>query len=196
MNLVLVRHGRPEEPTAAAPSNPPLSAEGLTQAEITAVRLSGEPVTRIVSSGMRRADATAQPLARRLALPIETDPRLGEVDRNGGQYASMETVRARGPEHWRRFLADPIGYFGVDGSAFIAEVKAGFAAVLDGRGGTTVAFTHGFPINILLAHTLGLAEITRFIPDYASITRLRGPTLDRLTVVSINETAHFVGGAA
>ena len=191
MQLILVRHGQPHHYEDARP-DPPLSELGHAQAAATAARLAQEPIERIVSSGMARADATAAPLAAHLGLPVEIEPGIGEIDRYGGRYASIERIRQQGGAEWERFLADPLHYFGVDGERFRGETLAGFSRLIDGRPERTVAvFTHGFPINILLAKALGIDSIVRFVPAYASITRLIGRAFDALTVVSVNETAHF-----
>ncbi|QMW23520.1 histidine phosphatase family protein [Sandaracinobacteroides saxicola] len=190
MQLILIRHGQPLVGPDLA-GDPPLSPEGQVQASITANLLAAEPIDRIVSSGMIRADATAAPLARALSLPIEPQPLIAETDRLTGRYASLETVRARGRDEWLRFLTDPLPYFGVDAAAFRADVLAGFAAILAGGGSTVAVFTHGFPINILLSHALRIPGEARFVLGYGSVTRLGARTLKRLTPYSINETAHI-----
>lgn len=192
MQLILVRHGHPEVPTSGHTGNPPLSARGEAQAAYTAQALRTEQIERIVSSGMRRADATAAPLAAALGLDIETCPDLGEVDRWGGAYAGIDTIRQKGRQEWARFLDAPLAYFGVDPDRFRSETLAGFRTVMDAGGGERIAiFTHGFPINILLSHALGLRHDARFVPAYGSITRLAGRSLDALTVVSVNESGHI-----
>ena len=189
MELILVRHGKPAV-TPDLAGDPPLCAEGELQAAWSAARLDGEAVQRIVASGMVRAQQTARPLGDALGLPIAIEPLVGEVDRLTGRYASIETVRARGPDEWVRFLAAPLAYFGVDAARFRADVLEGFRNILAG-GVCTVVYTHGFPINLLLAHALGLPDEARFVPAYGSITRLRGHSVHQLTVMSINETSHF-----
>lgn len=189
LELILVRHGKPAvRPDLAG--DPPLCAEGERQAAWTAARLAGEAVQRIVASGMIRARETARPLGDALGLPIAVEPLLGEVDRVTGRYASIEMVRAQGEGEWARFLAGPLAYFGVDAAQFRADVLEGFRNVLAG-GVRTVVYTHGFPINLLLAHALGLPDEARFVPAYGSVTRLRGHSLHQLVVMSVNETAHF-----
>ena len=95
MELILVRHGKPAVSPDLA-GDPSLCAEGEQQAAWSAARLAGEPVQRIVASGMVRAQQTARPLGDALGLPIAIEPLVGEVDRLTGRYASIETVRARG----------------------------------------------------------------------------------------------------
>lgn len=192
--LILVRHGEPDVPRSGPTSNPPLSQRGAAQSEQLAAVLAEEPITRIWSSGMIRADATAAPLAARLSKAVTPLPGLGEIDRWGGDYANIELIREKGRDEWRRFLADPLGYFGVDAAMFRSEALEAFAAIIDeADDDVVVAFTHGFPINILLSHCLKLDHDARFAPAYGSFTRLSGRSIDGLSVVSVNETGHLPG---
>ncbi|KPP92618.1 histidine phosphatase family protein [Erythrobacter sp. HL-111] len=192
MRLLLVRHGKPETPGGSRAGNPPLSAEGHAQARGLRDFLKHEGIEGIVHSGMTRAADTARPTVEALGLEPVVIEALGEVDRYGGDYANPEMVRARGQAEWTRFLGDPLGYFGIDQDRFVAETLDGFGALFEAYHRRTIAiFTHGFPINILLAHALGLPGIAHFVPGYGSISRVSGRALDRLTVVSINETAHL-----
>ncbi len=191
MQMILVRHGHPEVPTEGNTGNPPLSARGMEHARHAAAALQDEKIDRIFSSGMKRADATAQPLADALGLPIEIHPNLGEVDRCGGTYGSFDSIRQKGPEEWQRFMSAPLAYYGVHPDQFRSETLAAFQDVMDVAGDSTIAvFTHGFPINILLAHALRLNHDALFRPTFGSITRIAGPSFDTLTVMSINESGH------
>lgn len=192
MRLILVRHGKPQGPTQPGAGNPPLSADGHAQARAVGAFLAREPIDLVIHSGMHRAAETAAPLLAALEIAPITITALGEVDRYGGAYANIEMVKARGEAEWARFLADPLGYFGVDSTRFVAETLEGFASIFAAHHRkTAVIFTHGFPINILLSYALGIEGNANFVPDYGSITRLTGGSLDRLAVVSINETAHL-----
>jgi broad specificity phosphatase PhoE len=195
MQLILVRHGQPDVPANGHSGNPPLSARGREQAQHAARVLKYEGIDRILSSGMQRADSTAQALADATGHSIDIHPHLGEVDRYGGNYASIEAIREKGPAEWARFQAAPLAYFGVDADQFRKETLSAFAEVLGQNSARKVAiFTHGFPINLLLAHVLGLPDEARFVPFYASISRLTGATLDDLTIISINENGHIPRG--
>jgi broad specificity phosphatase PhoE len=190
--IILVRHGQPDVAATGGAANPPLTERGHRQAQCVAKVLAHEPIDRIVSSGMIRADDTATPLAKALGLPVETLFGLGEIDRLGGPYVSIDAIREKGADEWRKFLVAPLTYFGIDAERFRAETIDAFATVLNGGSAETVAvFTHGFPINILLSHTLGLESEARFVPSYASITRLAGRSIDALTVISVNESGHI-----
>ncbi len=192
MHLILIRHGHPDVPTHSPIGNPPLSARGIEQAQHAAAALKGERIDRIVSSGMRRADATAMPLADALGLKVETLPDLGEVDRWGGEYVSIDSIRQKGRAEWQRFMGAPLAYFGIDADRFRRDTLMAFQALMaDGDEATVAVFTHGFPINLLLSHALGLDHDARFVPAYGSITRLSGRSFDALTVISVNESGHI-----
>ena len=144
MELILVRHGHRDVPLQSHTGNPPLSARGIQHALHVATALKVEPIERIVSSGMRRADATAEPLADALGLVVETHADLGEIDRWGGEYANVETIRQKGPEELQRFRDAPIAYFGIDADRFRRETLAAFRSILhDNTGAKTAIFTHG-----------------------------------------------------
>ena len=192
MRLILIRHSRPNEGETETPHDPPLNAEGQTQAHAVARLLESEGVTRIVASPLQRAQQTATPLASRLGLPIETIDLWAEADRGTIRYRSTETLRAEGGEAWARFLADPIGYLGSDPVSFQAGVLRALGATVAGEQSTArvAVFTHGMPINIVLSHALGLESITRFLVGYGSVTRLRHFGDGRYGVASVNESGH------
>jgi len=197
MRLILIRHGKPDTSDGSNRSNPPLSKTGETQAQAVADFLSDEHIDRILSSGMKRADSTAAPLAIRKNIEVEIIQPLGEIDRYGGKYANIETIQAAGEVEWQRFLADPLGYFGIDEKRFVGETLDGFQSIFEtSHRGTVAVFTHGFPINILLAKALELKSVASFVPACGSISRLSGSALDKLTVVSVNETGHLKDDAS
>lgn len=86
-SLILVRHCQAagQEPDA------PLTPAGQRQALDLAQFLSAYPVDVIVTSAYLRARQTAQPLADRLHLSVEVDPRLNE--RTLSQAPSTTGVR-------------------------------------------------------------------------------------------------------
>jgi len=192
MRLILVRHGRPNEIDSETPSDPSLNTDGWRQARAVSKLLATEGVTRIVASPMLRARQTAEPLAERLGLGIDTVEGWAEADRGAHRYRSTETLRAEGGDAWQRFLADPIRYLGADPETFRAGVLAALHATagVHDRAARVVVFTHGMPINVVLAHALGLDSITSFLVGYGSVTRLRVRENGGYGVSSVNETAH------
>lgn len=190
MQLILVRHGLPENAHTRDASNPPLSPVGRMQAEQTCVRLAREPIDAIFASTLHRAVQSGEPLSQRTGLPITQIVDIGEIDSGEDIYISPEAIKAAGD--WDEFLRDPIRYYGHDEAEFRARVIGGFEEIVMTTAGRRVAiFTHGFPINILLSHALGLQGIANFVPRNGSITRLIGTDLNTLQVISVNETSHL-----
>ncbi len=194
MQLILVRHGLPENAHSRDMSDPPLSDTGHFQAAQTCDRLAQESIDAIYSSALRRAIESGEPLARKLGLTITQIAEIGEVDNGEDSYISPEAIRAAGD--WEAFLRDPIGYYGHDEAEFRERVLGGFEAIMQDAAGNRVAiFTHGFPINILLSRALGLDGLANFVLRNGSITRLMGEDLNKLQVLSVNETSHFIRDA-
>ena len=78
MDLIIVRHARPqriENDDTGSPADPSLSELGVKQAEAVANFLREEKVDRIVSSSMKRAVETAQPLSSICLLYTSPSPR-------------------------------------------------------------------------------------------------------------------------
>ena len=183
MQIILLRHGRPE----GGGADPDLGDLGRKQAQEVSAALLESGVSRIVSSPMRRALRTAEPTAEALGLDVSVIDGLAEADRFAASYRSVEDLR-NDPEAWSRFLADPIAFLGGDTATFKLGVLQAIGSLLTNSKAKVAVFTHGLPINVVLSHALGLARITHFVPHYCSITRLNGGSLDDLSVVSVNET--------
>lgn len=191
MRLILVRHGKPDETQTQRAHDPSLASIGQTQANAVAKILARETITHIVSSPLQRAMDTAAPLAESTGLPVQVLHGWAEADRSATRYRSMETLKAQGPQEWQRFLQDPITYLGADPDTFRREVLAALDATIHlAPQGTVAVFTHGMPINLVLAHVLGTNSLVQFAPDYCSITRLRASSCQAMSVVSVNELSH------
>lgn len=87
-HVFLLRHGRTALNAAGALRghlDPPLDESGLAEAARLADALAASGPARIVTSPLLRARQTAEPLAQRCHLPVDTDPRL--IDRDYGTWA-------------------------------------------------------------------------------------------------------------
>lgn len=69
-----------------------ISARGRQQAQHLADRLGSEEVSALQSSPQQRACETAQPIADRLGLPVQTSPALDEIDLGRWTGSSFETL--------------------------------------------------------------------------------------------------------
>ena len=96
--LILVRHceASGQQPSAA------LTDTGLRQARTLAEFLSSMPVDRIVASAYVRAQQSIEPLAQRLGLPVQVDPRLNERNLSPRPIAGWRDVVRQSFEDWDR----------------------------------------------------------------------------------------------
>jgi broad specificity phosphatase PhoE len=78
--IYLVRHGETAFNAARILQHPatPLSERGIAQAECVARRLASEGITRIFVSDYRRAEMTAEAIARVTGAPVDRDADLAE----------------------------------------------------------------------------------------------------------------------
>ena len=196
MKLILVRHGHPD-PASATPRDPSLSETGIGQARAVSTALAAHGrIDYLVSSPLQRAHETALEIANATSLPVHLMDGLAEADRYADSYRSVEHLRSLPRSEWDAFLQDPITYLGADPEVFRREVIGAFASILSSNAETAIVVTHGLPINLMLSNALGLSRITHFVPNYCSITVLKGEDVDNLTVISVNETLHLPKGDA
>jgi probable phosphoglycerate mutase len=195
MDLLLVRHGLPERVEGAeGPADPVLTEEGRRQANLLAEWLAHEKIDRLMSSTLRRAMQTAEPVGERMGLDVELVQGLSEFDADADSYIPIEELRqARDP----RFFAlvegrwDELGS-SVDPSSFGQLVHTTLEGVIERFPGQRVAVVcHGGVINLYLGRILGVERHLWFEPGYTSISRVAASRDGHRTIVSVNETAHL-----
>lgn len=194
MRLTLVRHGLPESLKAAPGSraDPPLTPEGVRQARAMADWLAVDGVDRIFQSPALRARQTAEPLAEKLGLLVETVIDLDEYDRDSSEYLTVEEMRESGHPMWERLRAGGHPDGDAAGVEFVARVVAAVDSVIAAAPGQhAVAVCHGGVINAYLGSILGVDRMMWFDPGYTSISRIQAAGSGQRTVVSVNETGHL-----
>jgi probable phosphoglycerate mutase len=160
LRIYLIRHGETEL-NAARILQPPeteLSERGVLQAERLARRLAGVGLVRVLASDLRRAEMTAEAVARAASAPLARDPDLAE--RNFGElrgrpYAELGLdpfapgYTPPGGESWETFHArvDRV-WARVDAAAHVA-------------GGPIAVVTHG-----LVCHSV-VSRLARLAPGLA-----------------------------
>jgi len=133
--LLLVRHGA----TVANLARPvrlqgcgidlPLSPEGVIQAEKTAEFLANVPCSAIFSSHMQRAIETAERIAQRQNLVVETLAGLHEVDVGRWEGRDKDEIVAMDPQAYELFLEDPASNGYPEGEN-VAQVAARVTPIL------------------------------------------------------------------
>ena len=197
MELVIVRHGRPEHiEDAQGAADPDLAEIGHQQAERVGEYLAPVGIDLIVTSPMQRARQTAAPLARMLGLePVVVDG-VAEYDRHDSTYVPAEVTRQRirdggTDESW----TDPLSVLADDEKhQWMRGVQRAFDQIIAENSGRRVAvFCHGMVTSVWFAQMLGIDDTLRFVPDYCGVSRvLASSSSDVVTVRSFNET-RFLG---
>lgn len=158
---MLVRHGLTDLTQTRLIGRLPgisLNAEGQRQAAVAADRMSLLPVAAIFASPIERTMETAEPLSRRLGLPIIPEEGLLEVDY--GEWAGQEYKVLRKTDLWKQVQQQPAGARFPGGEA-VREAQARIAATIEGilarhPREVVVAFTHADMIKLAVAYFTGL----------------------------------------
>ena len=118
--IYLVRHGACENShTMLGQSDPPLTEEGLAQAELLAQGLAERGVERIVASPLRRAVQTAQAIADNTGIEIEIDTRLKEIFYGAWDGLSWADIERKDPVTAQRKLEDWKNVTPAEGEEFV-----------------------------------------------------------------------------
>ncbi|HTW35090.1 MAG TPA: histidine phosphatase family protein [Rhizomicrobium sp.] len=159
--LYLVRHGRAAAAFAEA-ADPGLDALGRSQAEAVAEHLGAMPPIALLSSPLKRARETSEPLAKRWQRPVPIETAVAEIPSPDGMSLAERAVWLRGfmEGSWRgasRELAQ-----------WREEAIAALAAIKE----DTVIFTHFILINVAAGAAEGDDRVILFRPDNCSVTIL------------------------
>lgn len=190
MELILIRHGRPERDDSSA--NPPLAAIGLQQAERVGEFLQGETIDHIIASTMTRAHQTSEPLANALGMTIELRDDIREVDEHSGHYVPAEEMEDDG-EMMQQWKDDPYFMFKDHGGwePWKARITTAMDDIVANNSGKRVAvFCHGMVMATLHCSIIGSDNPFDFLADYTGIFRVKANSAGLRTVVSWNETGH------
>lgn len=197
--LCLVRHGETAwnaEGRVQGQLDIPLNDTGRAQARATAAALAGRDFSAIYCSDLARVRQTAEPTARRLALPVAYDPALRE--RHYGMFESLTyvEVKEKHPVEYGRFRErDPDFDFqgGESLRGFNDRVMGVLAQLLERHAGEQIlVFTHGGVLEMVYRHATarGLSAPRDFEIPNAGLNWLeKGP--QGWTVEAWAEVAHL-----
>lgn len=173
--ICLVRHGETAwnaEGRVQGQLDIPLNDLGHAQARATAGALAAQDFSAIYCSDLARVRQTAEPTAKRLALPVEYDAALRE--RHYGMFESLTyvEVREKFPEQYARFRdKDPdFDFAGGESLRYFNDrsMQAVHALIARHPGEQILVFTHGGVLEMVYRHAraLGLSSPRDFeIPN-------------------------------
>ncbi len=198
MTIHLVRHGESTfnaEHRIQGQSDPPLSELGRRQSTAVADALSTRPIEAVFSSPLQRAWNTALAVAERHGLPVETDPRLMEI--NAGEFQGqlrrdLELARA---EELARWLSgdDDFTIPGGESRRQLTERGCEVLRSIAANGhGEVVVVTHGGLLSVTLRALLGMSEpLPPFSLQNGSITRLEVDREGHFSLAALNQVEHL-----
>jgi probable phosphoglycerate mutase len=195
--VLLIRHGRSADVVPGTPesADPPLHELGVGQAMALDARLARTALNGVYSSHLTRAVQTAEPLARRRGLAVETHVDLEEI--RLGDWSNGEFRR-------RAALADPEWvawsltgrWDGIPGGEGDDALRQRFAAVVDTlaarhRGERIAVVAHGGAIAAYVSHLLAVHRTMWFPVENTSVTMVRLSPSGGPTVVTVNDCHHL-----
>ncbi len=209
LTLLLTRHGHTDrsEPESYLGQHvvARLTERGIADARELAERLADVAIDRVISSPLERAFETARIVGGE--RPVETDPRLAEMDYGAWEGLTVDEIDSRFPDERDRYDADPSTHHvggGESGEEVAARLNAFVRDLLDWWEGeakagdrTCLVVGHASVNRILLATLLNVPlpdYRRRFQVDWASLTVLRWPDRDSGPVLLLgNDVAHIRG---
>lgn len=159
--LYLVRHGRAAAGFAEH-ADPGLDELGRSQADAVAGELASLGPLALLSSPLKRARETAEPLARRWQLPVPIERAVAEIPSPAGlDLAARATwLRSFMEGSWR------------DASLGLAQWREELITALMAVPHDTVIFSHFIAINVAAGAAERDDRVILFRPDNCSVTIL------------------------
>ncbi|MGQ9573333.1 MAG: histidine phosphatase family protein [Dehalococcoidia bacterium] len=205
MRLILIRHGETDSNKlglALGRADVQLNEHGRWQAQRLAASLRDEPIDAIYSSPLKRALATAEPIAASHGLEVQVDEGLIEMDIGEMDGLTFQQVRDRYPRFLQLWLGGQAAYEPMPGGERLIDVQdrawQTVQRIRDRHGqGTIAVVTHNFDILMLICRILGLdpADFRRLRLGLAAKSVLEMGR-DRIIIVSYNDTCHLEGNPA
>jgi broad specificity phosphatase PhoE len=174
----LVRHGETAwnvEGRYQGSADVPLNATGRRQARALAAQLRSEPIAAVYASTLRRAYATAEPIAAAHGLAVVRDPRLNEINQGEWEGLRPAEIVPRWADLHARWEREPLAVR-LPGGETLDEVRArvlsALAAIALAWGGRTVCIVaHKVSLAVIKSQALGisLVDALRIVPPNASV---------------------------
>ena len=165
LHLLLVRHGETswnvEHRLQGQRADLPLTDRGRTQAAAIAHCLKSWTIDAVYSSDACRARQTAQSICDARALSAVETPSLRELDFGDWEGLTHGQARADDPVRARAWEQNPLDWAPPGGES-LANLACRMQSFVEGLLGehadrTALLVSHGGPLRVLLATSLGLA---------------------------------------
>lgn len=200
MQLTLIRHAETEhnrDNRVQGRADNPLSDLGERQATALAAHLAAESLVAVVSSPLQRALTTAEAIAGRHGLRVQTDAALEEMHVGEMEGLSITEMRAQFPDFLREWATERGAEQPMPGGESLRDVRTRAWSVVEQlrsqfQDEAVVLVSHNFVLGQLLTAALGMPmhDFRRFRLSVAGATTLRFRR-DRTMLVRLNDTCHL-----
>lgn len=199
-NLILVRHGQTEWNRIErfrGQYDVELNSNGLEQAKKTANKIASNWKPELVySSPLSRAKVTAETIALKFGLPVETN--LGLIDINYGKWQGLspEEVKEKWSDQINNWYKHPEMCKIPDGESIISvrdrAMRVIYSITQKHQGRTIVVVSHTVVNRIILLNMLGLGleRFWRLRQEPCAINTIEVID-DEFTLVKMNDTCHL-----
>jgi broad specificity phosphatase PhoE len=177
VQVIFVRHGETQwhaENRYAGATDVALTDRGRAQARALAEWAAKAGLDAVWSSPLTRSRETALESAQRTGVPVQVDPRLGEIDFGVGEGLTRAEMEDLFPADLAAFQSDPVEHH-LPGGEHPADVVDRYLAVLADleagyTGGRVLVVAHSTAIRLTLCRLLGLPlrEYRRVFPHLAN----------------------------
>lgn len=166
MYVYLVRHGETlwnHEGKTQGAKDIPLTERGVLQAEILAERLEMEGISKIYSSGLKRAFQTASIIGDKLDLPVEKKQGLNEINFGIWEGLTRQEIGLNYPGQLESYRSD-FGFAPKNGEnlrSLQVRINTFLDCLIDDYGNTDkriLVVAHAYPIRILIMTLMGLPK--------------------------------------
>jgi broad specificity phosphatase PhoE len=174
----LIRHGETDwnlEGRYQGQSDVSLNETGRLQALEISRQLQSQTFAAIYTSDLKRAQETAQIIAKELNLPYSIDPRLREINQGEWEGQQVEVIKSRYSELWNKRTIDPASVRPPGGET-VGEVAQRAFEVLDDLshrlpGVKVLIISHGLTLATILCKVrlIPIGQAYRLIPGNAEI---------------------------
>jgi probable phosphoglycerate mutase len=197
--LLLVRHGESTwnaDRRIQGQLDPPLSDQGLAQAQEVAERFAGHRLEGLYCSDLVRARRTAEAIGAAVGLEPLADPGLREIALGAWEGKTREELMEEYPELWERWSRQPdwdIVPGGEGAAPFARRVNATLERLRERHpAGDVLCVSHGGVIQVAVLDVVGRASrgVFPFLIENCSVTAIQR-TARRTVVTAVNDTCHL-----
>ncbi|MCQ4936974.1 MULTISPECIES: histidine phosphatase family protein [Anaerotignum] len=198
--LYLIRHGETEWNKGGRYqgwTDIELSEEGKWQAALLAKRFEYMPLDAIYVSPLKRAVATAEPIAKQKGLPLIMDEHFKEINFGEWEGHTVAELTEKYGKPYTDFFHDPFAHTMPGEGSFhkVAERSlAGFQEIIKKHRGQRVAIvSHGGLLRVFMIKLLGL-DLNLYRKMWltnTSISMIDITPEDQMFLMTLNDKAHL-----